>query len=522
MKTETTAVLDIGKTNKKAIIFDMDLNALSITTKQFPEIDNHGFLVEQPEAIFQWFLETLSEKSDIYDIKAISITTHGASIVCIDQKGELTTPTLCYTNKADQHFAQRFYDKYGSRELLHRHTVTPEVGHLVNSAKLIYFMQEQFPKQFAKTQQILFYPQYFVYKLTGSLCVEPTMLGCHTYLYDPKIKHYSSVAKQLGVSDLMPRTIRKSWESAGKIRNEIARKYNLSSDCIVTMGIHDSNSSLLPYRLSLKKDFVLNSTGTWCVTMRPCNSVEIKDDQLNKMVFYNFDVFEQPVKTSMFMGGKEYEKYMEILNNIHHQNDQPEFDANIYDNIFNNADTFILPTITKGTGLFPNHPAAVIEGERYIRYQDIINKKAVPEFFYDYQHATAVLNISLAIQTSIAIKHIGYTDSDTVYVEGGFTKNIPYLKILACLLPKSKIMTSSMPQATATGAAILGLSALANTAPDELTIKPLIQSRHIQNNINLNTDKYVANFIDSLNNTCMPLNQNLAYIDPSNKLQGIQ
>ncbi|MFC1653200.1 carbohydrate kinase, partial [Planctomycetota bacterium] len=63
MKSQTIAVLDVGKTNKKVLIYDLDLNLLDMTTASFPEIDQLNLKLEQPEAVFDWFCEVLAEFS---------------------------------------------------------------------------------------------------------------------------------------------------------------------------------------------------------------------------------------------------------------------------------------------------------------------------------------------------------------------------------------------------------------------------------------------------------------------------
>ena len=60
----------------------------------------------------------------------------------------------------------------------------------------------------------------------------------------------------------MPFPLRDSWDVLGKLKPELARRCGLSSEVIVTMGIHDSNASLLPHLAKRKgRDFILNSTG---------------------------------------------------------------------------------------------------------------------------------------------------------------------------------------------------------------------------------------------------------------------
>ena len=269
-------------------------------------------------------------------------------------------------------------------------------------------------------------------------------------------------------------------------------------ECVVTSGIHDSNSSLLPYLITEKEDFVLNSTGTWCVAMRPSDSTRLDQDQIGKTVFYNFDVFKNPVKTCIFPGGMEFEKYYEILRKIHGSACQPEINKELYGALLKQADTFILPSILEGTGIFPDQNARAVEKGENFQFHDIVEGNHVPEFFKDLPTADAVLNISLAIQSAISIEHTGYASGNKIFIEGGFTGNIPYLSLLADLLPGSEMYSSSMPEATATGAAILALAALDGRSPEKLVLKPHIETTKYLPNLKLDCSRYREQFLQLL------------------------
>ena len=204
MKECVIAVLDIGKTNKKIVLFDYNLNVLERQKRAFPASKQGELLVDQPDKVLDWFLATLRQLALVYRITAISVTTHGAQAVFLKADGSFSAPPLCYTNTADKAFADEFYAKFGSREALHEQTLTPEIGHMVNLAKLIYFTQKKFPESTTATRHILPFPQYFVYKLTGRACVEPTMIGCHSYLLDARTGGYSQLVEELNIKHLLP------------------------------------------------------------------------------------------------------------------------------------------------------------------------------------------------------------------------------------------------------------------------------------------------------------------------------
>jgi L-fuculokinase len=497
MKEDVIAVLDVGKTNKKVLIYNKQLEILAKETNTIGEIkDDKGLKLEQPEVVFEWFIFILKKFSDKYNIKAISVATHGAMGVCIDDYGRLTCPPLAYTNEPGQEFCDSFYAKYGDRADLQLKTATAEIGQMINFGKMLYYFKIHYADKLEKTKYILHYPQYFGYKLTGNAVADTTMLGCHTYLYDHMNKTYSDVAKKLGILDKLPKEIYNSCKSIGTVTAQIAEQASIPSDCIVTAGVHDSNSSLIPFLITEREDFVLNSTGTWCVAMRPSDSISFKANEIGKTVFYNQDIFGNPVKTSIFMGGLEYEIYTKLYKGIHNKTDLPDLDIKLYRSLLDKGECFILPSVIKGAGLFPNANPTLIEKITRIPLDDFISGKAKPEFTKNYKLAMAVLITSLAVQTELSLSSTGYRDGGNIFVEGGFRFNEPYLKLLTAFYPKSNIYRTNINEATALGATIIALSALENKDPHKLNVDLDIDKQLVEKVIGIKTESYKKKFLE--------------------------
>ena len=490
------AVLDIGKTNKKTLILDSKLKIVAQEKTSLSEYESDGVRLEQPEQIFNWFLEMLTKFTDEYDIKSIAVTTQGASLVCLDKDGSLIIPPLAYTNDGGEDFDRDFFDKFGSKEVLQRETHTAPIGSMINCAKLIYYLQLKYEREFRNVAEILFYPQFFVKRLTGVSVTEPTYLGCHTYLYDNSKKGYSRIADELGIKKLLPQTFVSPWTRVGNVTPEICKKTGLSPDCVVTAGIHDSNSSLLPYIITNEQDFVLNSTGTWCVLMHRSNDTSIKDSELCKTIFYNFDAFANPVKTAVFMGGREFEVYSKLIESTHQQQGMPDFCPELYQEVLTSSDFFFIPSVEVGVGILPDSkPKVIYKGKAYL-----LDELQIPEIasmvFEDYERSFAALNCSIAAQSKIAIDYTNSINNTQLFIEGGFRKNQAYCQLLAELYPEAEVYTTNLEEATAMGAGILAKAALDNTDP--YTLRDLVnitKEQIVAIGIN-GVERYTESFIE--------------------------
>ena len=466
MENYHIAVFDIGKTNKKLVIYDTNLQILNIEKTKIEEyvIDNISY--DNIKGIEGWILDKLKKNSSKYNIKVISISAHGATFTCIDENGELAIPELSYTTDPGEEFHESFFAEIGSRESLQEETCTPDFNFLLNVAKGIKFTQNKYKDRFDSVKYILNLPQHFSYKLTDIVSADPTYVGCHTYLWNFRENNWSKVVDKLNIRSKLPDNLLKPWQVVGKITKEVAALTGLSSETIVTTGIHDSNASFLPHIISSNgQDFILNSTGTWCVIMHERDHVHFNPDELGKVVFYNLSAFTKPVKTAIFMGGSEFEAYDGLLKNGDDKN--CSFHPKLYQEIINKKELFILPGITKGTGQFPDSKPRVIEGNTTYDFEDIATGKVKPEFFRDVETAYAVLNLSLAIQTKVSLDRVDMKNGIPIYTEGGFSNNESYNILLAGFYPESDIFLTNLKEATAFGAALVGKAAIEQAHPKD-------------------------------------------------------
>ncbi|MBX2874149.1 MAG: carbohydrate kinase, partial [Saprospiraceae bacterium] len=88
-------IFDIGKTNKKAFVFDKDYRELHKVYTQFEEKqDEDGFPCDDLSSIQSWVYETLQTifQDPNFEISAINFSSYGASWVHLDASGKPLTP----------------------------------------------------------------------------------------------------------------------------------------------------------------------------------------------------------------------------------------------------------------------------------------------------------------------------------------------------------------------------------------------------------------------------------------------
>ena len=462
------AVIDIGMTNKKVAIYDDALRHLDTRYLVFEPVIINGLPCHDLDAMEEYFTAEIKALAEKYPVKAISVSTHGATFVCVGENGKAAVPCVYYTHEPGDVFHERFYQTFGQKTELQARTGTPAFRALINPAKGIFFAQEQFADRFKNVTLVLPYPQYWGYRFTGKTGIESTYMGNHTYLWDQIENRFSEVARNLGIAEKLPPAsesggLHKSWDVLGTISGEFAANTNLPKDTIVTMGIHDSNSSLLPHFVKKgERGFILNSTGTWCVIMNPVEKYGFSGDELGKVVFFNISAFGTPIKTAIFLGGMEFETWSELIQKQHGRSDNPPWNEQLYRRILNERRAFLLPELTQGSGQFPSSKARVsIDGKNYF-YSKTCGT------FADYETSFALLRVSLVMQTLTALDRAGIQNGFDICTEGGFRKDESYSRLLSSYYPENKVFLTDINEASALGAAMIAKMALGRKSLHDL------------------------------------------------------
>lgn len=429
MKQKVTAVFDIGKTNKKFFLFDKDFKEVHKEYITFEEIvDEDGHPTENLPALQKWLKEVFDRilEAKEFHIKAINFSTYGASFVHIDEDGEPLTPLYNYTKPLPDSIVTSFFESYGPKDTFLKTTGCGDLS-MLNSGLQLYWLKKTKPEVFNKIKYSLHLPQYLSYIFTGIPLSEYTSIGCHTALWDYSKKDYHSWVYKEELDTILPPIV--STETS------INMNYN-GNRIKIGVGIHDSSAALLPYVRSIKNKFVLVSTGTWSIVFNPFinQATEILDDEdsLNYM-----RINGKPVKATRMFLGNEYKVQVAKLDERFGVDDdyhrKVKFDYNTYFEIMQDF-------------------------EHCFKWESISDKNMPIEtrVFYDkYEHAYHQLMIELVLlQINCIREALGNNDIVKIYVDGGFSNNDIYIKLLSHHFRDKKIRTTKASLGSALGAAI--------------------------------------------------------------------
>lgn len=431
MKKKVTAVFDIGKTNKKFFLFDKDFKEVHKEYASFDEIqDEDGHPTEDIHALQNWLKEVFHKtlKSDEFSVKAINFSTYGASFVHLDENGEILTPLYNYTKEIDADILDQFYTKYGEDSELIRTSGSSRSPGLLNSGLQLYWIKYAKPDIFKKIKYSLHLPQYLSYIFSGIPLSEFTSIGCHTTLWNYETRDYQDWVFKEGIHEKLPPIV--STETSLNIN------YN-GKRIKIGVGIHDSSSALLPYVRSVKKPFVLVSTGTWSIALNPFVDTPLTNEDVKADCINYMRINGKPVKSSRLFLGNEYKvqvaKMSEKFSKDKDYHKTVSFSYNAYSEILQDF-------------------------KHSFKWESFEHKnmpKTTSYMYNNFEDAYHHLMIELVMLQVENIKRIADTQKiDRLYVDGGFTDNDIYIKLLSHYLRGMKLRTTKASLGSALGAAI--------------------------------------------------------------------
>lgn len=433
MQLPVIAVFDIGKTNKKLLLFDEQLKIVFEHSNQFAEItDEDGFPCDDLEKLNNFVFESLHtvlSKSQ-FDLKGLNFTAYGASFVYIDESGKPLSPLYNYLKPYPEELLEQFYSSYGGRTEFAKETASPVLGSL-NSGMQLYRIKYERHDLLKQIRYALHLPQYLSFLISGKSCSDITSIGCHTNLWDFRKNNYHHWLDKEGLMDKL----------APILPSDSIIKTNFEGHSFdVGIGLHDSSAALIPYLVNFKEPFLLISTGTWCISLNPFNASPLSTFELESDCLCYLHYQGKPVKASRLFAGNEHEQE---LNRISHyfSESRSRYEQMNFDIAFLN----------------------------YLDQEEVYSGNDLATYASDteaYHRLMIHIIKQQKISSELVIKG---SDVKRIFVDGGFSKNPIYMNLLSIVFPGMEVFAASMAQSTAMGAALAIHHSFGNkTVPTDL------------------------------------------------------
>ena len=429
MPQPVVAIFDVGRTNKKLFLFNESYQIVFEKSVHMDEAaDEDGYPCEDIISLQGFIndgLKTILDSKD-FKVRAINCSGYGASLVYLNESGKQIGYLQNYLKPYPSSLQKKFYDTYGGEKLFSFQTASPVLGSL-NSGMQLYRVKYEQPDFFQRIKYALHLPQYLSYLVSGKAFSEITSIGCHTNLWHFQNMDYHYWVKREGIFEKFP-----DIAPSDMVLQPAGYPY------VVGIGLHDSSSALIPYLVSFHEPFVLISTGTWAISLNPFNTTPLTKQELDCDCLCYLQYRGTPVKASRLFAGHNHDEQLERIAAHFNQNRERYFKMPFDKECLEKIDlTFNAQA----------DPLSILKELRFTARDLSVfanDTEAYHQLIFD-------LVVQQYVSTQLVIRG---TDVKRIFVDGGFSNNSVYMNLLASLFPGMQVFASSIPQATAIGAAL--------------------------------------------------------------------
>ncbi|SHN29011.1 FGGY-family carbohydrate kinase [Chitinophaga sp. CF418] len=428
------AILDIGKTNKKIFLIDEHYRIVWERGASFDEtVDEDGDACENIELLTSWVKNSLRELLQLpgYTVAAFNFSTYGASLVYLDEQGQVLAPLYNYLKPYPAGMEEALHKASGGSEKLCEETASPALGSL-NAGLQFYRLKQLQPALFNRVKYALHLPQYISFLVTGQLLSDITSIGCHTMLWDFTRQNYHDWVLREGLAEKLPPVFPGNHVLPATIDGYA---------CIAGVGLHDSSAALIPYLASFSEPFALISTGTWCITLNPFNNSPLTARKLASDCLCYLTYENRPVKAARLFAGNEHEQQVKRLAEYY------QTPVNYYQQVAFDPAIFARLLAASPQQEGPVSGKSLLQASRFA-------ERSLNDFTsYEIAYHRLLMDIMEQQQFSSSLVIDG-TPVKRIFVDGGFSRNTVYMHLLAAAFPQMEVYAASVAQATAIGAAL--------------------------------------------------------------------
>ena len=440
-KPRGIAVVDVGATNSKVVLFDPGLNVVAERKVASTHCPAPPYAQIDPIPLAAFLAETLPALDRVLPIDTIVPAAHGAALACLAEDGTLALPVMDYMAvPPDAVIAE-----YRQIEPPFSETFGPLLPMALTHGLQLYWQETRFPEAFGTVATVMPWIQYVSYLLSGVAAVEISSISCQSQLVDVKARTYSSLAHRRGWDRFFP-PMAMAWDRLGPLRPEYWGSDFHGRGAVLT-GVHDFKRQLSA--LSGGGGGQLHLALDRNMDHRIRHRCRHRWTDKDRDTVSNTDVFGRLVASCRFFGGKEFEIIAKGA----------PAEAARLDTVQRliARDTMPLASFTDLGGPMPGTGG---------------KGRIIGPAVESAEERSSIAALYCALMCDQSLDAIG--SKARIIIDGPFAENPVFLAILAALRPGQHVLASDLRDGTTAGAAVLALMEGNGKLPQiALTLRPV-------------------------------------------------
>ncbi|MGD1037485.1 MAG: FGGY family carbohydrate kinase [Roseiarcus sp.] len=430
--TRGIAVVDIGATNSKVVLFDRNLREIAYRKSETLHRQGPPYKHLDHQRIVEFLGVALNELDALLPVDVIAVSAFGATLACVDGSGDLAMPVMDYLAEPPSEIV----DGYARIAPPFSEVFCNIAPVSLTLGKQLYWLETSFPNEFANILAIMPWGQYLSFRLGGRETTEISALGVFSQLLDVLGGEFSSLVKARRWEKLFA-PLARAWDVIGELRQELLGPAFRGRGQILC-GIHDSNANYLRYLAAGLGPFALLSTGTMIIGFE--SQTELPSLDPEKDTFSFTDIYGRPVGCCRFFGGREFETL--LAGAPAGAASLAEVEGLVAKRVF------ALPSFSDTGGPVPG------SGNRG-RIEGPLDEAP--------SQRASLATLYAALMVSELLNALGSTSD--IIVDGPFARNDLFCELLAGMRSEQRVFSSLLQEATAAGAAVLALIGDAGALP---------------------------------------------------------
>lgn len=235
--------MDLGTTAIKAAVFDENGKECGSKTLEYTLLTPEPGRAELEASTYvETFIKAAHEaikraEIDPADIQSLGMSAQGETMLCLDENNEPLRPAIVWMDIRAAAEAEWIESTIGKKKI-QKHTGQPGMDAIWPAAKILWLKKNEM-EIFERTKKYVQLKGYFSYLLTGRIACEDSIL-CTTMYWDINTREYwSEMMELLGIREEQLPEILKQGENVGKITEEAAKRFGLSTETMINIGALD-------------------------------------------------------------------------------------------------------------------------------------------------------------------------------------------------------------------------------------------------------------------------------------------
>lgn len=262
---ELILTFDLGTTSVKTCIFSRELRILGSSTLEYQLVTPAPGIVELPPEVY-WDticrgirLAAQDAKVSLKDIRAVSISTQGETLIPVDESGAPLHNALVWLDERAHTEAAQITEHFDA-ETFYAHTGISECTGYCPVSKLLWFRRNE-PAVYERAYKFLLLEDFVIQRLTGQFVTEKSLL-CTTGYFDILADAYWQ--ELLDTMQLDEKKLPQALECGsvvGHVLPEVAEMLGLSPEAVVITAAMDQTAAAVGAG-NLMPGIVTETTGT--------------------------------------------------------------------------------------------------------------------------------------------------------------------------------------------------------------------------------------------------------------------